>query len=294
MWNEGDLSKWTAEVPLKHGRENSEEVTVSCIDVPSRENNSVLLGADDGHLYKARLFDRPGVYEEMPPPPSQAPATATAQNAQELMTNYHHAPITNLHFHPLTKHSPSNVADFFLTSSYDWTVKLWSNKLSRPLMTFESAREYVLDVQWSPVHPSLFAAGDALGFIHLWNINTETEIPIRLLNVNSPHSRLLLPNAPSAQAATATAAASSSTSSSTSPLTGPSSVPSSVDGLEEESGLRAPAVSRLRWSDDGNMICAGTSRGLLYVYEMPTHLTQPTKDDGTDFVNKIQKSRNLK
>jgi dynein intermediate chain len=92
----------------------------------------------------------------------------------------HSAPITNVHCHPLHKSKPgaSNLANFYLTSSYDWTVKLWNSKLKRPLLTFESSRDYVYDVQWSPSHPAVFASGDGTGKIDVWNLNTDTEVPM--------------------------------------------------------------------------------------------------------------------
>ncbi len=45
-------------------------------------------------------------------------------------------------------------------------------------MTFESAQEYVYDAQWSPTHPAVFASCDAEGFVDIWNINANTEVPI--------------------------------------------------------------------------------------------------------------------
>ena len=39
----------------------------------------------------------------------------------------------------------------FLSSSMDWTVKLWSSKESRPLYSFEDSGDYVMDCSWSPV-----------------------------------------------------------------------------------------------------------------------------------------------
>ena len=45
-------------------------------------------------------------------------------------------------------------------------------------MTFESAQEYVYDAQWSPTHPSVFSSCDGEGFVDIWNINANTEVPI--------------------------------------------------------------------------------------------------------------------
>ena len=61
----------------------------------------------------------------------------------------------------------------------DWTVKLWYPKLkNEPLFTFESSQEYVHDVQWSSVHPSVFATCDGDGFIDVWDINKDIEAPV--------------------------------------------------------------------------------------------------------------------
>ncbi|XP_020906070.1 cytoplasmic dynein 1 intermediate chain 2-like [Exaiptasia diaphana] len=66
----------------------------------------------------------------------------------------------------------------FLTSSFDWTLKLWSHKSHRPVYSFEDNGDYIYDVQWSPIHPALFATVDGMGKLDLWNLNTDTEVPI--------------------------------------------------------------------------------------------------------------------
>lgn len=41
-----------------------------------------------------------------------------------------------------------------LTSSFDWTVKLWNPKVSgkpKKILTFDCAEDYVYDVAWNPV-----------------------------------------------------------------------------------------------------------------------------------------------
>lgn len=39
----------------------------------------------------------------------------------------HRGPITALDFHPA--HGPVDFSDYFLTSSVDWSVKLWNKKV---------------------------------------------------------------------------------------------------------------------------------------------------------------------
>ena len=74
------------------------------------------------------------------------------------------------------RHSDMN--ELLLSSSMDWTVKIWSpNTQMHPLFTFESSQEYVYDAQWSPSHPGVFASCNVEGFVDVWNINNNREAP---------------------------------------------------------------------------------------------------------------------
>lgn len=133
------------------------EVTTTSYDYPGRDAGNMILGSDEGNLYKARTYDDHGIW-------------FTIENA-------HAAPITSVNFHPILKNSPGSMSDIFLTSSYDWTTKLWSSKTNRLLYTFESAKDYVFDAQWSPAQPAVFATGDGTGKLDVWNLNTDTDVP---------------------------------------------------------------------------------------------------------------------
>lgn len=81
----------------------------------------------------------------------------------------HQGPVTGI-----SAHAVQGAIDFshlFLTSSFDWTVKLWSMKENRPLYSFEDNGDYVYDVAWSPAHPALFATVDGTGRLDLWDLN---------------------------------------------------------------------------------------------------------------------------
>ncbi|KAJ5073276.1 cytoplasmic dynein 1 intermediate chain-related [Anaeramoeba ignava] len=88
----------------------------------------------------------------------------------------HSGPITGIDFH--NSAGNSSFLDLFVTSSMDWTVKLWSKNYQTPLLSFEESNEYVYDVQWSPIHPSLFASVDGAGYLFLWNPNINVEEPV--------------------------------------------------------------------------------------------------------------------
>lgn len=63
---------------------------------------------------------------------------------------------------------------------FDWKIKFWISvcftQNPRPLYSFEDNGDYVYDVQWSPIHPALFAAVDGTGRLDLWNLNNDTEV----------------------------------------------------------------------------------------------------------------------
>jgi dynein intermediate chain len=44
-------------------------------------------------------------------------------------------------------------------------------------LTFERAEDYVYDVQWCPVHPSVFACCDGEGYLEIWDLNKDVELP---------------------------------------------------------------------------------------------------------------------
>jgi dynein intermediate chain len=46
----------------------------------------------------------------------------------------------------------------------------------------------VCDVQWSPVHPALFATVDGSGDLAVWNINQSLEEPTARVTVDAQHA----------------------------------------------------------------------------------------------------------
>lgn len=67
-----------------------------------------------------------------------------------------------------------------LSSGVDWTVKLWAPAYrDTPLTSWVShSYDYMSDVQWSPVHPTLFATGSSNGRLGLWNLALSLDEPL--------------------------------------------------------------------------------------------------------------------
>ncbi|XP_050968035.1 dynein, cytoplasmic 1, intermediate chain 2a isoform X4 [Labeo rohita] len=139
----------------------SKPVAVTSMSFPLGDVNNFVVGSEDGSVYTAcRHGSKAGISE---------------------MFEGHHGPITGLDCH--TAAGPVDFSHLFVTSSFDWTVKLWSTKNNKPLYSFEDNSDYVYDVMWSPTHPALFACVDGVGHLDLWNLNNETEVPTASVTV---------------------------------------------------------------------------------------------------------------
>ncbi|XP_073438193.1 cytoplasmic dynein 1 intermediate chain 1 isoform X4 [Dendrobates tinctorius] len=133
----------------------SKSVAVTGMAFPTGDVNNFVVGSEEGTVYAAcRHGSKAGISD---------------------VFEGHQGPITGLNCH-----SAVGAIDFshlFLTSSFDWTVKLWTTKHNKPLYSFEDNADYVYDVMWSPLHPAVFACVDGMGRLDLWNLNSDTEVP---------------------------------------------------------------------------------------------------------------------
>ncbi|XP_053738510.1 cytoplasmic dynein 1 intermediate chain 2-like isoform X4 [Synchiropus splendidus] len=133
----------------------SKAVAVTSMAFPLGDVNNFVVGSEDGSVYTAcRHGSKAGITE---------------------VFEGHHGPVTGLSCH--SAGGPVDFSHLFISSSFDWTVKLWSTKSTRPLYSFEDSCDYVYDAMWSPTHPALFACVDLAGRLDLWNLNNDTEVP---------------------------------------------------------------------------------------------------------------------
>ncbi|KRZ74894.1 Cytoplasmic dynein 1 intermediate chain 1, partial [Trichinella papuae] len=160
--SEGRLCSWSLEM-LSHPQETlnlqwkqSKQVSPYCMCLPTNTGNNFFIGSLDGYVYSGcRHGNKSGLTE---------------------LYEGHFGPVVGI-----DSHSAVGSVDFshlFLTSSFDWTVKLWNANESRPLCSFENNSDYVFDVAWSPIHPALFACTDGEGRLDLWHLNRDTALPI--------------------------------------------------------------------------------------------------------------------
>jgi dynein intermediate chain, cytosolic len=159
--SDGKLCSWSLDMlsapqdTLELQHRQAKPIAVTCMAFPTNEVNNFVLGSEDGYVYSAcRHGTRSGIGETY---------------------EKHLGPVTGISTH-YNQNSP-DFGHLFLTSSIDWTIKLWSLKENKPLYSFEDNSDYVMDVAWSPIHPALFAGVDGSGRLDLWNLNQDTEVP---------------------------------------------------------------------------------------------------------------------
>ncbi|MGH0140844.1 UNVERIFIED_CONTAM: hypothetical protein FKN15_004216 [Acipenser sinensis] len=158
-WSLDMLSQPQDSMELVH--KQSKAVAVTCMSFPLGDVNNFVVGSEEGSVYTAcRHGSKAGISE---------------------IFEGHQGPITGIHCH--TAAGPVDFSHLFVTSSFDWTVKLWTTKNNKPLYSFEDNSDYVYDIMWSPTHPALFACVDGVGRLDLWNLNNDTEVPTASITV---------------------------------------------------------------------------------------------------------------
>uniref|UniRef100_A0A8D9B8K6 Cytoplasmic dynein 1 intermediate chain n=1 Tax=Cacopsylla melanoneura TaxID=428564 RepID=A0A8D9B8K6_9HEMI len=161
--NDGRLCSWSLEMlsspqetrDLQYNNKQTKNLAVLSLAFPQNDVNNFVVGCEDGNVYSAcRHGNKAGNVE---------------------CYESHEGPVVGLSSHRAQGHI--DFSHLVLTSSYDWSVKLWNIKENKPVHSFNEFRDYVMDVQWSPINPALFATVEVGGRVDLWNLNIDTEVP---------------------------------------------------------------------------------------------------------------------
>ncbi|MCJ1351621.1 MAG: hypothetical protein MMC33_001605 [Icmadophila ericetorum] len=189
----------------------TEDLSPTCMAFPPSDPTSFLVGTEEGALYPCHRYDRAG-------------AKAGVDN--RLRYRGHAAPVMSVDFHPLR--GPLDLSDLFITSSLDWSVKIWKVRapssvatggVSTPTTTTSSTGTFsasvaplsttstnpanlaqtqeispVLDIpredliysaKWSPTRPSIFACVDGAGYLEIWDLLSDIEVPVQRVTPSS-------------------------------------------------------------------------------------------------------------
>ncbi|KAJ9134036.1 Cytoplasmic dynein 1 intermediate chain 2 [Pleurostoma richardsiae] len=155
----------------------TEDLSPTCLAFPQADPTFFLVGSEEGTIFPCHRYDRAG-----------------AKAGVDARVSYkgHAAPVMSVDFHPAR--GPVDLGDLVLSSSLDWSVKLWKVRAPAatstlggvgavgegtvaPLMEF-MREDVVYDATWSPVKPGVFSLVDGAGWLELWDITIETEEPV--------------------------------------------------------------------------------------------------------------------
>jgi dynein intermediate chain len=153
----------------------TEDLSPTCMAFPQTDPTYFLVGSEEGTIFPCHRYDRAG---------------AKAGVDQRVSYRGHAAPVMSIDFHPAR--GPVDLGDLVLSSSLDWSVKLWKVRAPAatsttgitgeghsvtPILDF-TREDVVYDAAWSPVKPGVFSLVDGAGNLEIWDITIETEVPI--------------------------------------------------------------------------------------------------------------------
>eukprot|EP00940_MAST-03C_sp_MAST-3C-sp2_P001459 g1459.t1 len=203
-WDMTQLRRPTYSAQLQYAKRSKmkEDIPVMSLANVHGDLNTVYVGSESGHIYRTYTDERHDAKDGIVQYPSSSVGNARSKRSASSkvqeggsvlrQVDGHFGPVTSVDFHSgaggLSRSYDSS--HLLLSASIDWTCKLWDLKRSTsPICEFQCVNDYVLDVRWSPTHPAVFAASDAVGSLQLWNLNAKHETPILRTNPSGAASK---------------------------------------------------------------------------------------------------------
>ncbi|KAJ5902375.1 hypothetical protein N7495_002903 [Penicillium taxi] len=153
----------------------TDDLAPTTMSFPQSDPTFFVVGTEEGGIYPCHRYDRAG---------------AKAGTDHRLAYRGHSAPIMSTAFHPAR--GPVDLGDLMLSSSLDWSVKLWhvrppattasitsttaTAQVVSPILDI-TREDVVYDARWSPHRPGVFSLVDGAGNVEVWDLYTDTEVP---------------------------------------------------------------------------------------------------------------------
>ncbi|SPO30657.1 related to Dynein intermediate chain 1, cytosolic [Ustilago trichophora] len=248
----------------------TDEVAVTTLGLGDQEMTTFLVGSEDGSVYAGNRYDRAGLKAGL--------------NMGEVYRG-HMAPVTGIDFHPLHSNASVDFSDLFLTSSMDWTSKLWRLKpassstsasaTSANLTPSSSTTStgLVRNTTLTNQHSSCSSTGTVGAILqfeesndYIYDVRWSPLHPALFAQVDGT-GRLDIFNL---NIDTERPVASVTPCSSGSFANG-------MDGVD--AGLASKALNKVSWSKNGKKIATAGSDGVLYIYHLSESLAMANQDD---------------
>lgn len=223
-----------------------DEVAPTALAVSPRDTNLFLVGTEKGNILQCNRFAQAGHKAGIDP---------------RAYYDGHLSPVTSMDFH--TSRGTLDLSNYMLSCGLDWSIKLWKirpftgavptsfhgpNSASSASECYQSIldikrEDSVYDVAWHPSHPSIFADVDGQGYLDIWDLAKDIEMPI--IHEKPPNSQH-----------------------------------SETGSLDSGSAnyLNRP-LNRLVWSPMGEKIAVGGLDGMVTVFEIDSSLISPPQTE---------------
>ncbi|KAJ8325836.1 hypothetical protein O5D80_006023 [Batrachochytrium dendrobatidis] len=121
-----------------------------CFDFNPKDSNIYLVGTEDGYIHKC----------------------SCSYNEQYLSSYVgHNGPVVKVKWSPF-------LSGAFLSCSFDWTVRLWSQDSDKEVFKFQSGKDSVTDIAWSPHSSTCFGSVSSDGRLEIWDLEFSVLDPI--------------------------------------------------------------------------------------------------------------------
>ncbi|XP_067865940.1 cytoplasmic dynein 1 intermediate chain 1 isoform X3 [Heterodontus francisci] len=150
-WSLDMLTQPQENMELVHNK--SKPVAVTSMAFPTGDVNNFVVGSEEGMIYTAcRHGSKAGIGE---------------------MFEGHQGPVTGINCHMAV--GQIDFSHLFVTSSFDWTVKLWTTKVPTASAAVEGTSA-LNRVRWAPTGREV-AVGDSEGHIWIYDVGEQLAIP---------------------------------------------------------------------------------------------------------------------
>ncbi|KPI45140.1 Cytoplasmic dynein 1 intermediate chain 2 [Cyphellophora attinorum] len=179
----------------------TEDLAPTSLSFPAADPTFFLVGTEEGSIYPCHRYDRAG---------------AKAGVDTRLAYRGHTAPVMSTHFHPAR--GPVDLGDLLLSSSSDWSLKLWRVKPAAATSSSAAAaaaatnntsatlaatplsltgtntpsnqptplpplldiprEDLIYDAKWHPHRPSIFATCTGAGELEVFDLLYDADVPI--------------------------------------------------------------------------------------------------------------------
>ena len=235
-----------------------EDLAPTCMAFPLADPTSFIVGTEEGTIYPCHRYDRAG---------------AKAGVDGKIRYRGHTAPVTGLDFH--SARGPMNLGDLAISSSLDWSIKIWKVKTVSNAVTAAASASSTSSIKPIPslardMLPSSSTSGDATteGVVQpMMDISREDVIYSVRWHPHKPGVFSLVDGSGTLEVWDLTADTEVPVCSATPDIN------KITASLSQAGGYLAKSLNKVAWEPkEGKKVVVGGASGVVSVFEVPARL----------------------